>query len=116
MRYQSFPYQKFGQYRGAIKDVSRTALSSADLQILGSSVETSFRATVALESDKVWAYGEALNLQDDMQLEADIQIDTRRLYEWVLEPLYTLTKRYRPQGGWPVGVYPKIGDRRANAH
>ncbi|MFL4114118.1 hypothetical protein, partial [Pseudomonas aeruginosa] len=30
-------------------------------------------------------------LQSGMLLDADILQDTRRLYEWVLEPLYSLT-------------------------
>jgi len=30
-------------------------------------------------------------LQAGMQLEADVELETRRLYEWVLDPLYTLT-------------------------
>ena len=33
----------------------------------------------------------AVDLQAGMQLEADIPLETRRLYEWVLDPLYTLT-------------------------
>jgi membrane fusion protein len=33
-------------------------------------------------------------LQPGMQLEADVLIERRRLIEWVLEPLFTLT------GGW----------------
>jgi membrane fusion protein len=28
-----------------------------------------------------------------MQLEADIALDRRRLYEWMLDPLYTVTGR-----------------------
>jgi membrane fusion protein len=32
-------------------------------------------------------------LQPGMQLEADVELETRRLFEWVLEPLYTITGR-----------------------
>ena len=37
------------------------------------------------------AYGKTQPLQAGMLLEADVLQDTRRLYEWVLEPLYSLT-------------------------
>jgi membrane fusion protein len=34
-------------------------------------------------------------LQPGMQLEADIMMERRRLIEWVLDPLFTLTGRWR---------------------
>ena len=37
------------------------------------------------------AYGEAVPLRPGMQLEADVLAETRRLVEWVLDPLFTLT-------------------------
>jgi membrane fusion protein len=39
----------------------------------------------------VIAYGEAVPLQPGMQLEADVLMGTRRLYQWVLDPLHSLT-------------------------
>ena len=41
------------------------------------------------------AYGEAVPLQPGMQLEADVLIETRRVYQWVLDPLHSLTGRER---------------------
>ena len=50
--------------------------------------------SVAPSSDQtITAYGEAIPLQSGMQLEADIQIETRSLIEWVFDPLYTLIGR-----------------------
>jgi membrane fusion protein len=91
MRYEAFPYQKFGQYRGVIKSISRAALSPSELQLLNSPPETLYRVTVALDQQYVIAYGQQLHLQDGMQLEADVLLDKRKLYEWVLEPFYSLT-------------------------
>jgi len=94
LRYQAFPYQKFGQYSGKIKEISRTALPPSELQLIGAAEETLFRVTVALDSQTVMAYGERVALQDGMQLEADVMVDTRKIYEWVLEPLYSLSGKY----------------------
>jgi len=94
LRYQAFPYQKFGQYVGHVSDISRTALSPAELQLLGAVTETLYRVTVALDSQTVMAYGQPLPLQDGMQLEADVLLETRKLYEWLLEPVYSLTGTY----------------------
>ncbi len=41
------------------------------------------------------AYGEAVSLQPGMQLEADVLVETRRLIEWVFDPLFTLTGKWR---------------------
>ncbi|MRV74356.1 HlyD family efflux transporter periplasmic adaptor subunit [Duganella sp. FT92W] len=90
LRYQAFPYQKFGHARGKVLSVSKAALSSSEL--LGEAGgEAMYRITVALASQSVRAYGREQPLQPGMRLQADILQETRNLYEWVLEPLYSLT-------------------------
>ena len=64
------------------------------LQLVGDAKEQYYRVLVTLEEQQVLAYGQRVPLHDGMQLEADLAVDTRRLYEWVLEPLYTLRGRY----------------------
>jgi membrane fusion protein len=98
LRYQAFPYQKFGYYEGAVINVSRTAISPAELsqQLSGltslyGANEPVFRITVALAKPTVTAYGKPVPLQPGMQLDADVLIETRRLIEWVFDPLFTLT-------------------------
>lgn len=98
LRYEAFPYQKFGEYKGKVSQIARTALSSEQLQAVTPSSnsdrsEDLYQITVALDSQTVSAYGEPVPLQDGMHVEGDIVLDTRKLYEWVLEPLYTLTRR-----------------------
>lgn len=98
LRYEAFPYQKFGAYKGTVSQIARTALSPAQLQAVTQAgdpnrSESLYQITVALDSQTVSAYGEQLPLQDSMRVEGDILLDTRKLYEWVLEPLYTLTRR-----------------------
>jgi len=102
LRYQAYPYQKFGHYEGVVASISRSAVSPGDLppQLAGISsltassgggAEPLYRITVKLERQTVTAYGQQVPLQAGMQLEADVELETRRLYEWVLDPLYTLT-------------------------
>lgn len=54
-----------------------------------------YRVTVALDSQTVAVYGYSQPWQAGMLLEADIVQDKRRLYEWVLEPSYSLTGKRR---------------------
>ncbi|WP_256976005.1 HlyD family secretion protein [Burkholderia thailandensis] len=97
MRYQAYPFQKFGQYHGRITSISRTALSAADLQNGGDLATdpnghvTYYRATVALDAQTVTVHGMSEPLQAGMALQADILQERRKLYEWVLEPLYSVT-------------------------
>ncbi|KVP50846.1 HlyD family secretion protein [Burkholderia ubonensis] len=96
IRYHAYPYQKFGQYEASIVSIARTALSAAELATsVGPDVQTAkgtyYRITVELKSQGVMAYGKAQPLQAGMALQADILQERRRLYEWVLEPLYSLT-------------------------
>ena len=94
LRYQAFPFQKFGQYGGTIQSVSRSASAPAELELLSAMPETVYRVTVVLDSQFVTAYGKKLGLQDGMLLEADVLLDKRKLHEWVLEPLYSVTGKF----------------------
>ncbi len=98
VRYQAYPYQKFGQHHGNVMSVSKTTLSAAELASMTGSVpglglngEQIYRIRVDLEAQSVLAYGKPRPLQTGMLVEADILQETRHLYEWVLEPLYSLT-------------------------
>lgn len=101
LRYQAYPYQKFGHYEGVLANVSRSAMNPSELpaQLVGlTSVvganEPVYRITVNLNKQEVIAYGQPLPLQPGMQLDADIVIETRKLIEWVLDPLFALTGKW----------------------
>ncbi|GAB2601613.1 HlyD family efflux transporter periplasmic adaptor subunit [Ramlibacter solisilvae] len=103
LRYQAFPYQRFGHYEGVVTAVSRAALSPADLPVqlsgltgvtgaaAGAAADPLYRITVKLASQTVTAYGAQTPLQPGMTLEADVALERRRLFEWVLDPLYAVT-------------------------
>jgi len=96
LRYRAFPYQKFGHYDGTITSVSRSTLAPSELAPQSRSVsdqanEPVYSIKVKLAQQNATAYGEAIELQPGMQLDADVYIERRRLIEWVLDPLYTLT-------------------------
>jgi membrane fusion protein len=95
IRYQAFPYQKFGAYAGTVTSVSKSAMNPAELpqQLAGiyAPAESLFRINIKLDRQTATTYGEAATLQAGMQLEADVVTDSRRLIEWMFEPLFTLT-------------------------
>lgn len=102
LRYTAFPYQKFGQYGGRITKVSRVTLRQAEtdadaLAAQPQPAQAKYRITVQPDQPHVMAYGQAEPLRAGMSVEADLLLDTRPLYQWLLEPLYSLRGRATDQ-------------------
>lgn len=93
LRYQAFPYQKFGQYRGVVREVSETTLDPAQLPpgLAQPGSAPLYRIRVQLDQQSVQAYGHAQPLRPGMQLEAGLVLESRKVYEWILDPLYSVT-------------------------
>ncbi|WP_024906019.1 HlyD family secretion protein [Robbsia andropogonis] len=94
LRYDAFPYEKFGQYGGHVIEIAHTALPPMLFQQDSSSKEELYRVRARLDEQTVKAYGQSVNLEDGMKVDADILLETRKIYEWVLEPLYAISGRY----------------------
>jgi membrane fusion protein len=98
LRYEAFPYQKFGFHEGVVISVSRSAISPAEMtqQLTGLTAlygtnEPVYRVTIELKQQTVAAYGNQMPLQPGMKLEADVLLESRRLVEWMLEPLFSIS-------------------------
>lgn len=100
LRLEAFPYQKFGVASGRITSIadaptpmneftSNTTAMPKSLQ----SQEPLFAIAVELDRDYLLAYGNRQRLRTGMQLEGDVQLDRRKLYEWLFEPLFALQGR-----------------------
>lgn len=93
LRYDAYPYQKFGHHVGKVIRVSRSPVNpghSAALASNGNVLEPHYRVVVELEAQTVTAYGKPEPLRPGMVVEADILSERRKLYEWLIEPLYSL--------------------------
>jgi len=95
LRYLAYPHQKFGSHSARVTAIARNPLMPAELGFspIDGSREPLYRIKVALATQAIAAYGRAEPLQPGMQLEADVQLDRRRLIEWVFEPLLSLAGR-----------------------
>ena len=93
VRYQAFPYQRFGSAKGRITEIAKTLITPNEVTLPVPLQEPVYRVTVALETQTVTAYGTELPLQAGMVLDADIALDQRRIFEWVFDPLYSITGR-----------------------
>ncbi|HEX2139658.1 MAG TPA: HlyD family efflux transporter periplasmic adaptor subunit [Woeseiaceae bacterium] len=96
LRYQAYPHQKFGHHSGRVIRVSGSALDAGALAALtgrSAAVEPMYRVLVELGAQSIVAFGESQPLRPGMAVEADILGERRKLYEWVLEPLYSVAGR-----------------------
>lgn len=101
LRYTAYPYQKFGMAQGRIMNIASSPYSLQELpthiaSILQNTVVTQnqaqnfYKVTVAINSQH---HGHSQPLLPGMQLEADIKQDTRRIYEWILDPIYSVVRK-----------------------
>ncbi len=102
LRFEAFPYQKFGHQSGHVLQVSRTPLAVPELAGLplagpadadGRPAEPMFRITVAMDSPELNAFGTTQPLVAGMRMEADVLLERRRLIEWLFAPVLGLGHR-----------------------
>ncbi|MCO5735452.1 MULTISPECIES: HlyD family efflux transporter periplasmic adaptor subunit [Stenotrophomonas maltophilia group] len=97
LRYEAFPYQKFGQQYGRVSIVSRSALTPAEQSALTGRLPPAdqgplYRVDVELDRQYVPAYGARESIRPGMTLQADVLIERRRLIEWLFEPLFGIQR------------------------
>lgn len=106
LRYQAFPYQKFGHHIGTIVSVSRATFNPSDLPARAAgamnATEPLYRLTVRIPRKTMTVNTEEVALQPGMQLDADVVLERRRLIEWMLEPVFTLTGKWRGAADAPA--------------
>ena len=88
--YEAFPYQKFGTYSGKISQVAGSVIMPGEPGGGLTFQEPVYKVTAVLESQHVEAYGKEIPLRSGMTLSADVVLDKRSLFEWLLEPVYSL--------------------------
>lgn len=99
LRYQAFPYQKFGQHPARVREVATTSVRPEELVTSAAAMpgasqsEPVYRIRLELDQQTVQAYGAAMPLRSGMLVDASVMLERRKLYEWVLEPLFSISGR-----------------------
>lgn len=95
LRYEAFPYERFGQYAGVVENVGKTIWTQ------GASVgplpvrEPVYRIVVRLDRQAISANGEEFPLRAGMVVSADLLMEKRSLLEWLFQPVLQLRERVR---------------------
>lgn len=103
LRYDAYPYQKFGMHTGKVIAVSRTPFAANDLpansaQQLASKIGTQealFRITVALSSQTLQAMDQSWTLKPGLAVDADVMQERKKVWEWLFEPLLAVKQRVK---------------------
>ena len=117
LRYQAFPYQKFGQQDGRVRSIARTALSATELASLNlpqqDQNEPLYRIVVEPRRQAIEVYGRQTPLQAGMTVDAYVLQETRAIYEWMLEPLLSVNSvSSRCPAEQPMRIESKPAGRR----
>lgn len=102
LKYASYPYQRFGLYQGRVVEVTQSPLDAQPMTGLAGAVATStardpyqYRIRVKPADDDVVMFGRHEKLRPGMRVEAEIAVDHRRLYQWLLDPIISTTEKLR---------------------
>lgn len=96
LRYQAYPYERFGQQPGVVDAVARTALPADQLGDAAraqreSAGEPLYRIIVSFDATPTSPLGQPWVLRSGMQVEADLLQQRRRLYQWAFDPVQSLS-------------------------
>ncbi|KAF0813626.1 Colicin V secretion protein CvaA [Andreprevotia sp. IGB-42] len=90
LKYDAYPYQKFGSHKGRVKSISKIAIASAELKNELINRGFFYKLIVELPQQSVQTYGVSSALRAGMAVQAEIEVETRKLYEWILDPVFSL--------------------------
>ncbi|XOV80817.1 MAG: HlyD family secretion protein [Aestuariibacter sp.] len=91
IRYDAFPYQKFGMHNASVSHISVAPLLPNEIHFLPVDIsEPVYQVTAQLDSSEIMAYGEAISLKPGMTFNADVTLSQRSILEWLLEPIYSI--------------------------
>lgn len=90
LKYQAFPYEKFGAYEGRIHEISNNVILPDETNVPNIITEPSYRVKIKLSEQNVMAYGKPVKLRTGMKLDADVLIGSYSLFFWLFEPIISL--------------------------
>jgi membrane fusion protein len=93
VRYHAFPHEHYGRHQGVVKEISKIALPPHEVIQHIRVDEPVYTVHVALPNDHLMYEGKKLVITPGMVLEADVELDRLKIYQWLLEPLYRLGGR-----------------------
>lgn len=90
IRFDAFPYQKFGLSLGEVVSVDQALILPGDKALPIPVEQAMYRVRAKLDRQMISAYGQQFRLKIGMLGEADIILEKRSLLQWLLDPIYAI--------------------------
>lgn len=90
IRFDAFPYQKFGLGQGKVVNIDKALILPTDAILPIKIEEAIYRVRVALTNQNILIYGKMHPLKAGMIADSDIILEKRTLLEWLLDPIYSI--------------------------
>nr|WP_288359363.1 HlyD family efflux transporter periplasmic adaptor subunit [uncultured Pseudomonas sp.] len=91
IRYQAFPYQKFGHGVGVVERVSRSAIEKEPKGVSRKDeTDSYYRLIASINQQAIKVHGKYEPLLPGMIVEADILGERRSLLQWIFDPFYSM--------------------------
>lgn len=100
IRYEAYPFEKYGQFPGRVESVSSAPASEQELNSYSSAPKNAngtvsgpyYKVIVSLDKNRLSWHGETLSLSSGMKAESTMFLEKRPLYQWMLSPYYSMKK------------------------
>lgn len=93
IRYDAFPYQKYGQQQGVVKSISKNPVSIDKInELIGmqlpiNNIENFYLVRLKIDDQYFLIKGDRRKLESGMTFTGDIKLRKMKLYQWIIEPL-----------------------------
>lgn len=85
--YDAFPQQQFGAFRGVVERISDFILLPTEVPQTFFPREATFKIQIAIKNHSIAHEAGDAPLRPGMLLAAEIILESRRLLDWLLEPI-----------------------------
>lgn len=100
IRYDAFPFEKFGQFSGRIETLSTVPASTQEMISYNSSPqrhvdsgrESYYKLLVALDKTQFQYQEKILHLTGGMKAQSTLFLEKRSIYQWMFSPFYDMEK------------------------
>ena len=96
LKFDAFPYQRYGSVRGRIREISHASLAgqdSVDPAASGTKPDQGFRVRILLPAQTFTAAGRHFPLRPGMKVDTQFDQERRSLLAWLTDPLAVLADK-----------------------
>lgn len=96
IRYEAFPAEKFGQFSGAVRLISKAPASQQEMQTYqGAPTDRAaaipyYKVLVRPDKQTIPYNGKILHLENGMKAQTTLFLEKRKIYQWMLAPFYDM--------------------------